>query len=194
MTARGVGLRERRELDDLVTIAAVLGPIRRGARASPDARDTRARIGADKYSTRYPRRSSASSCAKCRSSKTSTIGPRGDPCGSERSEPSESGGGGGALKCSGDVCGVGLEKALDDGAPKVSQLLRIALHRLDQRRVEELQIEELPEEIDDVADFAILEHRRGLRAHLRLRGFGVHALDDAEARAEDAPEDAVRGP
>ena len=55
--------------------------------------------------------------------------------------------------------GVGLEEALDDGAPHRAQLLRVALDRLDERRVLELEVEQLPEEVRDVADLAVLEHR-----------------------------------
>ena len=88
---------------------------------------------------------------------------------------------------------VGLEEPLDDGAAKVLELLWVAGDGLDERRIEEVELEELPEEVDDVADLAVLEDLGGLRADLRLRRLRVHSFDDAEPRAKDAPEDAVRG-
>ena len=57
-----------------------------------------------------------------------------------------------------------------------------------------LELEELPEEVGDVADLAVLEHGGELRAHLGLGGLGVHAFDDAEPGPQDAREDLVRGP
>ena len=116
--------------------------------------------------------------------------PSSRPASSAARAPSPSG------SCRGAPAGrerVGLEEALDDGAPEQPHLLRVAAHRLDQRRVEELELEELAEEVADVADLAILEDGRDLRADLRLRGLAVHALDDAEARAEHAREDVVGG-
>ena len=92
-----------------------------------------------------------------------------------------------------DEVRVGLEEALDDRAAEEPHLQRVATHRLDQRRIEELELEELTEEVADVTDLAVLEHARDLRADLRLRGLAVHALDDAEASAEDAREDVVGG-
>ena len=77
-----------------------------------------------------------------------------------------------------------LEEVLDDRPPHRRHLLRVALDGVDQRRVLEVEVEQLPEEVGDVADLAILEHGRELGAHLRLRGLGVHALDDPEARAQ----------
>ena len=90
------------------------------------------------------------------------------------------------------VAGVRLEEALDDRATQEAHLVGIAAHGLDERRVHELELEQLAEEEADVADLAILEHGRDLRADLGLRRLGIHALDDAEARAENAREDVVR--
>ena len=93
----------------------------------------------------------------------------------------------------GALARVGLGERLDDGAAHRAKLLRVALDGADQRRVLELEIEQLPEEVRHVADLAVLEHRRHLRAHLSLGRLGVHALDDAEPGAQHPREDLVGG-
>ncbi len=88
---------------------------------------------------------------------------------------------------------VDLEEALDDGPAHRADLLRVALDRADERRALEVEIQQLPEEIRDVADLAIVEDVRQLRSYLRLGGADVGPLDDAEAGAKDTGEDLVRG-
>ena len=87
---------------------------------------------------------------------------------------------------------VGLQEALDDGPPHRPDLLRVALDGLDERRVLEAELEQLPQEVGDVADLAVLEHGRELRPHLGLGGLGIHAFDRAEPGPEHAREDLVR--
>ncbi len=48
-----------------------------------------------------------------------------------------------------------------------------------------LELEQLAEEVGDVAHLAVLEHRGELRADLGLGGLGVHPFDDAEPGAQD---------
>ncbi len=90
--------------------------------------------------------------------------------------------------------GVGLEERFDDRTAKKMKLLLVPLDRLDQRRIQELEAEDLPEEIDDVADLSVLEDGRDLRSNLGLGGLWVHPLDDPEPRPERACEDCVRTP
>lgn len=65
---------------------------------------------------------------------------------------------------------------------------------VDDGRRREVEIEQLPQEVEDVADAAILEHSGDLRTDLGLGGFAIHPLDDGEARPEHASEDVVRRP
>ena len=62
-----------------------------------------------------------------------------------------------------------------------------------ERALFEGQVEELAEEVDDVAHLAVVEDAAHLGAHLRLEDLAVHAFDDPEAGAEEAREDAERG-
>jgi hypothetical protein len=75
------------------------------------------------------------------------------------------------------------------GAAQQIGLLRVVFHRLGERALREGQVEQLAKEIDHVAHLAVLEHLRHLLAHLLLGGRGVHPLDEAEARAEQAREE-----
>ena len=86
---------------------------------------------------------------------------------------------------------IGLEERLDDRAPEEVELLLVPFDGLDERRVEELEPEDLAEEVGDVADLPVLEDRGDLGADLGLRGLGVHPLDDSESSAKRPGEDGV---
>jgi len=87
-----------------------------------------------------------------------------------------------------------LPEALDDRAAQEVHLLRVRSHGLDERRVLELEVEELAEEVGDVADLPVLEHDRQLGADLVLGSLGGHPLCHTEARTEEPPEDAAGHP
>ncbi len=181
-----VGVGERRELDELVTIAAELRP------AVVTHAQLRAREAEDQDRRREVLDEVAEEVERLFVRVLEIVEHEHDRPARDRVRLRRRRERRGRSRGLGDVRRVGLEESLDDRAAQMPDLLRVALHRLDERRVEELEVEQLPEEVDDVADLAILEDRGGLRAHLRLRRLGVEPFDDAEARAKDATEDAVR--
>jgi hypothetical protein len=92
----------------------------------------------------------------------------------------------------GAVRRVGLEERAHDGAPQQAPLDGVVGDGSRERALLEGDVEQLAEEIDHVADLAIAHDLRDLVTHGRAHVLGVHPLDEPEAHAQQAGEDAIR--
>ena len=201
--ARRVGLAERRELDDLVAASTVLRPAvaarqHVGARQAEDQDRRIERVDevleeVDRLVVREVEVVEDEHDGTAPSRCVRRTGHRRVFLDAADARLGPLAVGSGVAGRDGHVQRIGLEEALDDCAAERAHLGGVAADRLDQRGIEELELEELPKEVTDVADLAILEDRGDLRADLRLRRLAVHALDDAETRAEHARKDVVGG-
>ena len=185
--ARGVGLGERRELDRLVSRASVTAPV-----VAP-REHLRPRQAHEEHGRVEPVDEVTEQVDRLVRRVLEVVEDEHDRPARRRRTRGRDGTGLARIDeaRAGRVERVGDEEALQHRAAEQAHLLRLGPHRLDERRVHELEVEQLPEEEADVADLPVLEHGGDLGADLRLRGLRVHALDDAEARAEHAREDVV---
>jgi hypothetical protein len=88
---------------------------------------------------------------------------------------------------------VGLEERLEHGATDEARLRRVVAHGAREGALLARNPQEMAEEVDDIADLAVSHHLRDLSAYLALGVLDRHPFDQTEARAEDLPEQAIRG-